>query len=363
MTAEVRRRQFYPKTDLAFDAAALPAIRARKEREALGLEGAVGVLCGEWVGEKVVQSRLLPGAGTFHAIYEIETQGGGAWIARVAMVPELGTAFHLAADSILFRQLAQVGVPTSSPVFADLTRARIPHDLQILPRARGVKVTTLENPETQAMEPELLHAVGATLARVHQVEGRGFGLVDWERHLRATELAGGHRDWAGYLLQNLAAHLAVCIGTGAVSEGEAGEITRRLEGMAPIWAASPCRLLHGDPGHHNFYAANREVTALLDWEDALCGDPVFDLAHWGTFTREGMLAEMLGGYFGVRRREGAKEEEMGGGSFWGRYWGYYLRIAVSKTAHRHWFGVPERAGRPLASRRIQLALERLRALD
>jgi len=360
MTAEVRRRQFYPKTDLAFDAAALPAIRARKEREAPGLEEAVGVLCGEWVGEKVVRSRLLPGAGTFHAIYDIETDVGGRWIARVAMAPELGVAAHLAADSILFRQLGRVGVPTSSPVFADLTRTRIPHDLQILPRAKGGKVTTLENPETQAMAPELLRSVGATLARVHQLEGRGFGLVDWGRHLRTTELAGGHRDWAGYLLQNLAGHLAVCMGIGAVSEGEAGEITRRLEGMAPRLEGSPCRLLHGDPGHHNFYSEDGRVTALLDWEDAVCGDPVFDLAHWGTFTREGMLGGMLEGYFGARRGEDAKEEDEG---FWGRYWGYYLRIAVSKTAHRHLFGAPERPGRPPASRRIQLAMERLRALD
>lgn len=354
MTSEVRRRQFYPKTDLAFDPALLPVVRARKERDAPALVGLVAAWSAESLAEEVAHCRLLPGAGTFHAIYEIETRAGGRWIVRVAMAPELGPALHLAADQILFRQLGRVGVPTSPVLIADLTRRLLPHDCQILRRAPGVKATLLENPESQAMDPALLRAIGATMARVHQIHGRGFGLVDWAEHLRTTEPTGRHPEWAGYLRQNLEEHLDVCVQIGAISQAERGEINALLNAVAPLWAAAPSRLLHGDPGHHNFYAEEGSVTALLDWEDALCGDPVFDLAHWGTFTRESMRAPMLEGYATVADTPADFEP---------RYWGCYLRIALSKTVHRHLFGIPERPGRPPASRRIQLAMERLRGLD
>jgi len=42
-----------------------------------------------------------------------------------------------------------------------------------------------------------------------------------------------------------------------------------------------------------------------------------------------------------------------------RFWTYFLRVALAKTVVRHNLGLRDRPGRPPASRRIQLALDRL----
>lgn len=92
---------------------------------------------------------------------------------------------------------------------------------------------------------------------------------------------------------------------------------------------------------------------MIDWEDSLCGDPIFDVAYWGTFCRDEMRAEFLRGYETVQILPEDFER---------RYWLYYLRVAISKTVHRHLFGVKDRPGRAPASRRIQKALSRLAGL-
>jgi len=113
-------------------------------------------------------------------------------------------------------------------------------------------------------------------------------------------------------------------------------------------------LLHGDLGSHNVFTDGRDVTAVIDWEDALSGDPVFDIAFWATFHPDRRHAAFLDGYRAVRALPADFE--------W-RFWLYYLRVALAKTVLRHRLGITDRPGRLPASRRIQKGLERVEALQ
>jgi fructosamine-3-kinase len=165
---------------------------------------------------------------------------------------------------------------------------------------------------------------------------------------------GTHNSWYGYLKLHLVAHIDCCRRIGAISTTESTEIERRLsDGFARLDDV-PARLLHGDLGGHNIFARGAEVAAIIDWEDCLSGDPVYDVAFWGTFHRDEHLIPFLEGYL-----NGAPA----GGDFMQRYWLYYLRISLAKTVHRHRFGYTDPPGRAPASARIQKALDRLRALS
>jgi Ser/Thr protein kinase RdoA (MazF antagonist) len=92
---------------------------------------------------------------------------------------------------------------------------------------------------------------------------------------------------------------------------------------------------------------------LIDWEDCLAGDPVFDIAFWATFHPERRHDVFLEGYRGVR--DLPDDFEL-------RFWLYFLRTALSKTVLRHRFGLQDKPGRPPASLRIHRGLEKVESL-
>jgi len=94
------------------------------------------------------------------------------------------------------------------------------------------------------------------------------------------------------------------------------------------------------------------VSAVLDWEDALLGDPLFDVASLCAFHPERRHTAILDAYAFPRGDRDAVA----------RFWIYFLRIAVARTVHRLRFAYPDPPDRPRPSGRIQLALARLAAL-
>lgn len=339
---------FYRKTDLAGVPADWKAEKDRQARAWLpGIVEAAPLFC----GEAPVSIELLPGLGTFHALYRIVLRSGERRILRASLPPEPAVEFHI--DPWAMRAMEERGLPFLKIHTVDLSRRVLPFDFEVMAEAAGRTLQTFEDLESQAVAEPLLFALGAALGGIHRIETTGFGPLD------AAALAGGAgrgsgalRSWREYIGLNLGEHLEVCRAIGAISAGELARIWGEFDRAGEALDRAPSRLLHGDPGHHNVFSDGRGITAIIDWEDALCGDPVFDAAYWGTFCRDGMREPFLAGY-----RSALPLPE----DFERRYWLYYLRIAISKTVHRSRFGQADAPGRPPASARIQKGLARVEA--
>jgi Ser/Thr protein kinase RdoA (MazF antagonist) len=168
-----------------------------------------------------------------------------------------------------------------------------------------------------------------------------------------TPLRGLQDDWPNYLGLNLAGHVAGCVDLGAITAAEGDRVLALFAAHAGRLAADDhdARLLHGDLGSHNVLTDGTDITGLIDWEDCLAGDPVFDVASWATFQPEHRHPPFLEGYRSVRALPA---------DFEARFWLYYLRVSLAKTVHRHRFGYADRPGRPPAALRICRGLEGLR---
>lgn len=351
--AALRRATFYPKTDLPCDAAGLRAALHERETQARAMTEAVPEIFRSLLGCEPVEIQPVAG-GTFHCLLRVRVPGPETFYLRAEYVFRERPAFEFLVEQKLAPLLAARGIPAAEVIEVDLSRHLAPLDFMISRQARGTRLTELEHPETQFIPEAILADFGRLLAATHQIEATGAGLLD-PRRLEGdpARIAGSGDDWGDYLRLNLPAHLELCARAGAVSPADVPRLESTFHtGLARI-AATPGqtgRLLHGDPGHHNIFVENQAVTALLDWEDALVGDPIFDLAFWGTFVRDPLRDALLRGY---------RENRFLPADFEFRYWLYYLRIALSKTAHRHLFGYTDRPGRAPAAGRIAKALANL----
>jgi Ser/Thr protein kinase RdoA (MazF antagonist) len=260
--------------------------------------------------------------------------------------------FQLLVETWAMGRARAYGLPALQVFHVDLSRRVCAFDYEILAEAEGTSLREVDNDDS-AIQP-LLRELGRVVARIHGIGMEGYGWIDVEPLVKSSDKDaasdGMFDSWRSYVLLNLAEHVQICAQIGAITRSESNRIERvfaKLDNL--LDGVKPC-LLHGDLGNHNVFFRDGKIVGLLDWEDCLSGDPVFDIAFWATFHPERRHASFLDGY----RHERALPDD-----FEPRFWLYFLRVALSKTVHRHRFGYTDRPGRPPASRRIHQALERI----
>ncbi len=281
--------------------------------------------------------------GTFHRLYQADDTSALIRVAAFAGAPwtEL-----MEIECLLARMLHQHGVPAPSCTFDALADGDTTRGAQSVERVVGECLDLRDADEAATLRG--LRAAAAALASVHALRGAGAGPLSLVQ-LRSGAIAGLHTSWREFMHLRLEEHLRECVAMGAISAVEAGRADQAFSGPLLTDAASAA-LLHGDPGGHNFIMRGDAVAGVIDWEDAMVGDPLFELASMCTFHPERRHAAILEGH-GTTLEQGSVAL--------GRFWLYFLRIAIAKTVHRHRFGYTDAPGRTPAASRIQLALRSL----
>ena len=341
-----RRGLFYPKADLPVPDARLRALAAPGAATLDEGRGHARTALARTLGVEASAVAIEPLAqqGTFHLVFRGGTvQEPGRWVVRLNRLPGELIDWQLRADAAVSQALARAGIAHARVRAVDCTRAAIPTDFEVLEHLPGTSLSAHDGDDA-AIAPWLA-ALARTLRQVHGIAGNGAGFVDVSQP--PHELRGVHARWDEYIDVQRAPHAAALQGAGVVDAREASAITGAFERARESLAAVAPRLLHGDPGNHNVIVGEGAAPVLVDWEDALLGDPLFDVAFWATFHPERRWPAFLDAYFAP-----------GWQPTW-RFWLYFLRVSMSKTVHRLRFGYADKPGRPPAAARIQRALRGL----
>lgn len=209
---------------------------------------------------------------------------------------------------------------------------------QWMRRARGDAVADLPLEQKRAVWSQL----ASTLRRLHGIKGKGAGL------LVSSEPRGVWSVWEVYVKWMLTEHALYALQNGLLSAKIAGDVLECFVGWLPEPQVEGS-LLHGDLNDHNVFAQDG-LTDIIDWEDALVGDPIFELASWCCFTGhpEEEWAGFLDAYYGGVERPADFERLFGL---------YLLRIALARLVQLHRQGFTELERGKV---RIKRALERLK---
>jgi hypothetical protein len=347
-----RQSLFYPKADLSVPDEVLRgvAIDAPTQQDQAQ---AVAEVCRCHLGVSPVSVKPLGEKGTFHVLYRAALRPGWTVIVRLNALSHVWRDFLLCLGPWVATALRGQGLPALEIHHVDISRRLGPFDYEILAEARGRTLAAFDEDEDHL--GTLLYDLGRFVGRLHRIRTCGFGFFD-VRPLVCGDgsVRGTCSTWRDYVLRRLDAHVGQCAGLGAIGRDEECRIFAAFAAAEQSFANVEPVLLHGDLGSHNVFTDGAQVTALIDWEDCLSGDPVFDVAFWATFHPDRRHAAFLDGY----RRERVLPAD-----FELRFWLYYLRVALSKTVLRHRLKVADRPGREPASRRIQMGLERVEALQ
>jgi aminoglycoside phosphotransferase (APT) family kinase protein len=343
---------FYAKTDCPLADDSLRALRSTPDAE-LGLtHDRLARACQHALGEPPTTLRALDSQGTFHRLYLIEARNQERYVLRASVPDATFCAGALRTETVVSRYAANHGIPVAEVVAVDCTREHSPFDYALLRWVPGRNLGAFDHDDA-LLEPPL-RRLAEVVARLHSLRLSGFGPVELPAGLDTTQPCGRYQRFSEYLWENLPAHVRACVDLELLPRASAERVLTlfnrerdRLDACAPA-------LLHGDLGNHNVMTDGSNIVALLDWEDCLIGDPIYDVAFWATFHPTRRHGTLIDGY----RTASSLPADFGV-----RFWLYFLRVALAKTVHRHRFGYTDRPGREPASRRIQLALENLHEVD
>lgn len=336
---EVRRTWFCAKTDIGCDDHRLSQLRNTATEDAAGRTPAVARAVRSLLGLRLFRVTPAPRQGTFHLVHFV-TGNMPPLVVRSNRVEVMGRSHALHMEVTIGPELARAGVPHAVVHAVATGRNRAaPFDLAIQETAPGSALCDL--PDAAHECPDVLRNAGGVLRDVHRIEGTGGGPVGLKPY-PAARLSGLHRQWRDYMMLNLGAHVATCRDIGVIGMDQSDAILRVFTDHAAVWDGLPMRLLHGDLGNGNLFVKDRTVVGLIDWEDALIGDPAFDVAMWCSFHPPRRYAPFLKGYGRI-----ASDDR-----FRLRLALSFLRIALSKTVHRHRFGYQDLPGREPAHDRI-----------
>jgi aminoglycoside phosphotransferase (APT) family kinase protein len=162
---------------------------------------------------------------------------------------------HIAADEFKLLQILQVeGVAAPRPYFVDSSGEIFPEPYVVIEFVEG----------KPGFPPDAIDAslgqFAAYLARIHKVDGT------------IPEL--------GFLpeqTQRLSDRLQKApVGDDLLNEGRIREL---LKAAWPLAQRNPAALLHGDYWPGNILWQDGRIMAVIDWEDAVLGDPLADVAN------------------------------------------------------------------------------------
>jgi hygromycin-B 7''-O-kinase len=238
--------------------------------------------------------------GTNSAVFDVRTTTGRALVVKVH-----SDDFHWKLDKEVYvyellRRHA-VDVPVPEILIADDSKTLLPYNFAVMTKSEGQHVLSLLDELGDRDLEAINRQVGAILRTLHAVTFDEFGYVG------TTGVVDPHATNVAYMTFQFEKKL------GEFSElGGDEELRRAVEGYVAersqlLVDCSRASLCHDDCHEGNILVCPGEegwrISALLDFENVVAGDPLLDLAKVHCYSRrpsEAKLTALIDGYGEVR---------------------------------------------------------------
>ncbi len=266
-------------------------------------------IAGDFYGAAPDSLRVLGAAGN-HFVY-VAAKAGREVLLRTD--DGLTADDYLAVESRVMETAHRNGVPVPEVYLTDVSRTRFPVRFQVMEFVKAPPLASLDNLDRQKIAREC----GRILARLHSIRTPGYGFF------QNDTLTGMDASPADYFRKRLDDHLDYLEANRLFDAGRAREIIGRA---LPLLDGVPGVLLHRDFAFWNLLGTPETILAVIDWDDAVSGDPADDFGILNCFHEKEFIDAAL-------REYGPADE-----AFTARIALHTLRNMLWKTVIRHRLG-------------------------
>lgn len=206
---------------------------------------------------------------------------------------------YLIAETRVLRDLREAGLPVPRVWFSGDGTAQCPIKFQILD-CYGEKCLN-EYYKAGTLDVRAVAAqLGEHLRRLHGLTYPGFGFFNTERIRRDGTLVGLDGTYTAYFHKRLDDHLGYLSDHDLLPAATIRDVRVAIERHEPLLALRQGVLVHRDMALWNVLGTPDRVTAIIDWDDCVVGDPADDLGIIACFHDEEFMVPLLDRYSGGR---------------------------------------------------------------
>jgi len=237
--------------------------------------------------------------GTIHVIYRVAVKEQSKQFLLRANCNIPAPEIEMKLEQLIAKKVTLLDVPVNHILHVDISRKAFPFDFQIQECLPGADLEDHFN-GTKDDYDRMSFALGQYVARLGEIELDGFGRFD-EDQVKKENLIGMKKSFPEYIEVCLDDDLRFIADSGIITVKTAKLIRKLFDQYRPVMNILRGTLVHHDLADHNFMHVKDRITGIFDWENAVSGDPVLDLASCPTWTTHFPREEkFLEGYRSVR---------------------------------------------------------------
>jgi fructosamine-3-kinase len=299
---------------------------------------------------------------------------------------------QLAVESAVLGRIREAGVITPRVYACDATRSRVPFAWQALERISSPDLNHWHK-QGRLDVSRIAFDIGIAVAQWQQLTFPNFGPLEdtsvgwaWREPFsthkssssamppsvsteplapNSSTLRGCHATYPEYFNLRLDQHLHFLVTRGFLTQSQSDEILAEIENHHSLLQLKTGCFVHKDLALWNILGSETQITAFIDFDDAISGDPMDDLSLLACFHDDVFLRRAFEGYQSIRV---LPENHLR------RFWLHLLRNMIVKAVIRvgagyfdrddGFFLISSRASgeslRQLTLSRLNLALQGLR---
>lgn len=285
-------------------------IAALKRRYEVFDEAVIPSLVRESIGMTAVSWNKPESWSTSHVIYIVTVKERARPIVVRANIGWGEPERYMQVEKLITDQVASTGVPVNRILFVDISRSQYPFDYQIQDMLEGDDIEKAFH-GTRTEYDELSFAIGQSIAKWGMLRYAKFGRFDPVSAANGV-LVGSKSSMYEYMLVRLDEDIRYLVDASVIPVKKSDRVRALFDTYKPVMTVSHATLVQYDLADHNImFDGEKTVTGIFDWEAAVAGDPVLDLASaptWKTFyPREEKLIE---GYTSITKLPTFFKEKM-----------------------------------------------------
>ncbi|MBL9194617.1 MAG: aminoglycoside phosphotransferase family protein [Opitutaceae bacterium] len=206
---------------------------------------------------------------------------------------------YMEVEAHLLREIARLGVPAPAVLAVDASRRRLPFAWQVLEYIPDPDLNRLHKEKCLNL-PAVMFDIGAAVARWQALVITGYGPFEPGVLLNTGQLRGFHDGYADYFRTRLDLHFGYLTDKGFLTSDQVREIAQEIDRHAQLLALERSCLVHKDLALWNILGKPGQITAFIDWDDAVGGDPMDDLSLLACFHDGTAIERAIEGFVSIR---------------------------------------------------------------
>lgn len=235
---------------------------------------------------------------------------------------------YMLAESALMRLASEKGVPVPNVYHTDVDVKRYPVMFQIMDLIEGKSLSVYHRNNGLQVD-RIAYELGMYMRRLHSVKMDGFGFVDTDLLKKDGAVRCLDEEYPEYFNKRLDDHLDYLSKNNLLTTETITEIRQLFRKYSSLLYLDAGVLIHRDLALWNVLGTPDRITAIIDWDDAVGGDPADDLGILQCFYEEDFMAHVFSGYFGNEKM--SQEFQI-------RIWLHTLRNMLWKAMIRDYMG-------------------------